>query len=52
MERNEVGSETGIEQEDLPLSAEIEKVKFDWLASFKSIFKNLVDIIRLLIKWR
>jgi hypothetical protein len=48
----EVGSETGIEQKELPLTAEVEKVEFDWLASFESIFKNLVDIIRLLIKWR
>ena len=31
---------------------EIEKVEFDWLASFKSILKNLVDIVSLLIKWR
>ena len=48
----EVGSETGIEQEELPLSAENFKSEFDWLASFRSIFKNLVDIIRILIKWR
>ena len=52
MARNEVGSETGIEQEELPLPAEIEKVEFDWLVSFKSILKNLVDIVSLLIKWR
>ena len=52
MARNEVGSETGIEQEELPLPADNFKSEFDWLASFKSIFKNLVDIIRLLIKWR
>ena len=49
---NEVGSETGIEQEELPLPADNFKSEFDWLASIKSIFKNLVDIIRLLIKWR
>ena len=52
MKENEVGSETGIEQEELPLSAENFKSEFDWLASFKSIFKNLVDIVSLLIKWR
>ena len=52
MERNEVGSETGIEQEELPLPADNFKSEFDWLASIKNIFKNLVDIIRLLIKWR
>tara|TARA_R100001244_G_scaffold38734_3_gene35051 strand:+ start:208 stop:369 length:162 start_codon:yes stop_codon:yes gene_type:complete len=48
----EVGSETGIEQEDLPLVANNLKSDFDWLASIKNIFKNLVDIIRILIKWR
>lgn len=52
MERNEVGSETGIEQEELPLPADNFKSEFDWLASFKSILKNLVDIVSLLIKWR
>lgn len=48
----EVGSETGIEQEDLPLVANNLKSDFDWLASIKNIFKNLVDIIKILIKWR
>jgi len=48
----EVGSETGIEDEDLPLVANNLKSDFDWLASIKNIFKNLVDIIRILIKWR
>mgnify|MGYP003628070289 FL=1 len=52
MKENEVGSETGIEQEELPLSADNFKSEFDWLASIRNIFKNLVDIIRLLIKWR
>jgi len=49
---NEVGSETGIEQEELPLVADNFKSEFDWLASIKNIFSNLVDIMRLLIKWR
>ena len=49
---NEVGSETGIEQEELPLVTDNFKSEFDWLASIKNIFSNLVDIIRLLIKWR
>jgi len=48
----EVGSETGIEEEDSPLVANNLKSDFDWLASIKNIFKNLVDIIRILIKWR
>jgi len=48
----EVGSETGIEQKELPFVPDDLKSDFDWLASFKSIFKNLVDIIRMLIKWR
>jgi len=52
MEKNEVGSETGIEQEDLPFTADNFKSEFDWLASIRNIFRNLVDIIRLLIKWR
>ena len=48
----EVGSETGIEQEEeLPLADNF-KSEFDWLASIKNIFKNLVDIMRILIKWR
>ena len=52
MEKNEVGSETGIEQEDSPFTADNFKSEFDWLASIRNIFRNLVDIIRLLIKWR
>ena len=48
----EVGSETGIEDEDLPLVANNLKSDFDWLASIKNVFKNLMDIIRILIKWR
>lgn len=48
----EVGSETGIEQEDSPEVTDDLKSDFDWLASIKNIFKNLVDIIRILIKWR
>jgi len=48
----EVGSETGIEQKDSPLKADDLKSDFDWLASIGNIFKNVVDMIRLLIKWR
>ena len=46
----EVGSETGIEQ-DLPFDSNI-KSEFDWLASIKRTFKNIVDIVKILIKWR
>jgi hypothetical protein len=48
----EVGSETGIEQKDSPLKADDLKSNFDWLASIGNIFKNVADMIRLIIKWR
>ena len=50
--KNEIGSETGIEREELPLPADNLKSEFDWLASFKSILENLVDIVRIILKWR
>mgnify|MGYP003131973057 FL=1 len=46
----EVGSETGIEQ-DLPFDSNI-KSEFDWLASIKRTLKNIVDIVKILTKWR
>lgn len=46
----EVGSETGIEQ-DLPLDSN-KKSDFNWLARIKNIFNNIVDIVKILIKWR
>ena len=47
----EVGSETGIEQAS-PSRMVNRKSAFDWLASIKNIFINLVDIVKLLIRWR
>ena len=49
-EKIEVGSETGIEQ-DLPFDNNI-KSDFNWLARIKNIFNNIVDIVKILIKWR
>ena len=50
-EKIEVGSETGIEQ-DSPSKTKQSKSEFDWLASIKRIFINLVDIVKILIRWR
>lgn len=49
-EKIEVGSETGIEQ-DLPFDNNI-KSDFNWLARIKNIFNNIVDIVKILTKWR
>tara|TARA_R100000773_G_C4207738_1_gene108125 strand:- start:1166 stop:1333 length:168 start_codon:yes stop_codon:yes gene_type:complete len=50
-EKIEVGSETGIEQ-DLPSKAKENKSEFDWLASIKRIFINLVDIVKAITRWQ
>ena len=47
-----VGSETGIEQKDSSYKVVVEKYKFDWLASIKNIFNNLVEILKIISKWR
>ena len=49
-EKIEVGSETGIEQ-DLPFDNNI-KSDFNWLARIKNIVNNIVDIVKILTKWR
>ena len=46
----EVGSETGIEQES-PSKNNI-KSDFNWLARIKNIVNNIVDIVKILIRWR
>jgi len=48
----EVGSETGIEFNESSLNTVVSKSDFDWLASIKRITENIVDIIRILMKWR
>ena len=48
----EVGSETGIEQKDSSYKVEVEKNNFDWLASIKNITNNLVEILKIISKWR
>ena len=49
-EKIEVGSETGIEQ-DLPFDNN-KKSDFNWLARIKNIINNIVDIVKILTKWR
>jgi len=47
-----VGSETGIEQKDSPYKVVNKKSNFDWLASIKNIINNLVEMLKIVSKWR
>ena len=48
----EVGSETGIEKEYSPKVQKVEKKDNVVGTMLVNIFQNLVDIVRILIKWR
>ena len=47
-----VGSETGIAQKDSPYKVVNKKSNFDWLASIKNIINNLVEMLKIVSKWR
>jgi len=47
-----VGSETGIEQKDSPYKVVNKKSNFDWLASIKNIINKLVEMLKIVSKWR
>lgn len=52
---NNLGSETGIEAEKGYAPEERynkRKNDFDWLASIRNIFNNIVEIVKMLFKWR